>query len=275
MLIGALLRSKGTGTLDSITTEFKDILNKLIDTDTKYRSLLDSNMPAVYVVDCKDIASILKKELSTTLTSKSYGTLSADFGGYDKVSEFFNEEGIDIIGEIISDTNFESELSLHLYNSFLTNTGTLVKERRVSRNLEVDYTIVKGPTIKQIKPNTLDSVFTAVTNYYVKYRSNVTNIIRRPPINYSSIEAQGALLGKKVKDSLKNIGVFRVTDTSKYVSVPNNLSHVICGPSFSLVVENVNKVLDAAFRTFIHNKNNDILQHKAEYKDAANNNNKL
>lgn len=64
MLLGAILRAKGPKSIQEVEAVFNKVLKDVEAADFNYRDILTAYTPAIYVVDCKDIATTFKRELS-------------------------------------------------------------------------------------------------------------------------------------------------------------------------------------------------------------------
>lgn len=273
MMFGAYITDK-SGPIEQITKEMQGLVSEINTAGNRYREILTKNTPAIYVVDCEDVANILSLELSTKRSTKNFsksGELEASFGGNSRLKEFVKADGLDAISAFMSDKSLVSELAGFLYTSFSSGGTVIGKSSKTTQTLfgaivETEYS--PSGTYRAIPAGNLSEIYKNCENLYVKYRGAVAAEMRGGR-SYAKIQALGVKLGKDLFDYLKSIDTFIVSDSSKFIKLPNKKSVVICGSSFNTVVTATNRVLDNAFRYFIYNKNKELLDYFKSYDDRT------
>lgn len=273
MMFGAYISDKN-GPLENISKEFQVLVDEINASGKRYRDILTQNTPAVYVVNCDDIAATIKAELSKNKSTKQFGPsqeLSASMGGIPRLKEFIKPDGIDIVSALVSEPGFQAELSEHLFKAFSTGGSVIAKSSKTTQGffgatVEIEY--APSGKYKPIPYGNLTDVYNKVQALYVKYRGAVAAEMRGQK-SYAKIQAMGVRLGKELRDTLQDISNFIAKDAGKYIKLPSSNSLVVCGASFDGVVTSVNRVLDNAFRQFIYLKNKDLLLQFKTYEDRT------
>jgi hypothetical protein len=285
-LLDLILGGRAAGLQKEVNKELQDkysrIVKKLTEAASNFRALITENTPAVYIVDCRDIAQTIALELSKNKTTKTYGTtnqLQATFGGEERILDMFNktvlEKGeevniVDILNNIMQDSKMVDELAKALYTSLNNGTSSISK----SSNSQTGF--ISGPQRQALQKNEFRKVFyNEINTVYKQYLKEVSIIMSSKgteAFEYSKIELKGIELGKKLREKLQNISTFIATD--KVVKLPNNLSVVVVANTFQAAVDAVNKNLEAALLVFLSSKNSLIIQALREY-DPKNKNSKF
>lgn len=284
-LLDLILGGRAAGIQKEVNKELQDkysrIIRKLTEASSNFRALITENTPAVYVVDCKDIAETIVLEFSRTKTTKTYGTsnkIAATFGGEERIGEMFEKTVlsggediniVDILNSLMQEPNTSNELAEALYKSLNQGTSSIVK------NSDAKAGFVPGPQRQALAKNEFRKIFYNEINIvYKEYLKEVAIIMSTKgtgDFEYVKIELKGIELGKKLRDKLQNITTFIATD--KVVRLPNNLSVVVVANSFEAAVDSVNKNLASALLVFLSNKNSIIIRALKEY-DPKNKNSK-
>lgn len=274
MLFGAYITSKD-GPVEAIAKDFQELVDEINTAGSRYRDIITKNTPAIYVVDCEDIARTIQAELSTKKTTRVFGSdeleLAASLGGTAKLKEFLKPEGFDIISAVVNEPNFVSELSDYLFKAFSTGGSVLKRNSKTTQGLfgvQVETSYEVSGTYKPIPTGTLADLYNKIKVHYVKYRSSVAAEMRGSR-NYTKIQAHGVKLGTDLTNTLKNISNFLVQDANKYIVLPNKKTIVVSGASFDSVVAAVNRVLDNAFKYYIYSKNVELLNYFKTYEDRT------
>jgi hypothetical protein len=273
MMFGAYISDKN-GPIENISKEFQSLIDEVNTSGRRYRDILTQNTPAVYVVNCDDVAATLVAELSKNKSTRQFGSsqdLAAAMGGIPRLKEFIKPDGIDPVSALVSEPGFQTELAEYLFKAFSTGGSVLTKTSKTTQSffgatVATEY----SPTskYKAIPQGNLSDIYNKVSSLYVKYRGSVASEMRGSK-SYTRIQALGIRLGKDLRDTLQNTSNFIVKDANKYIKLPTNRSLAVCGASFDGVVASVNRVLDNAFRYFIYLKNKDLLLYFKTYEDRT------
>jgi len=279
MMFGAFISDKSSP-VEVLTKEMQALVKEINSAGARYRTILTQNTPAIYVVDCQDIARVLKKELSKTKSTETFGNtvknqLDAEFGGLSRIKEFIKPDGIDLIDSIVNQNGFENELAEALYKAFSTGGTVLSRVQSTKQTMfgvVVEINFEKTSTFKPIPIDSLSKLQAKLSGTYLKYRSSVAAEMRQASTNYTKIQALGVKLGKDCSDILKGFSNFIAKDGNTLIALPSDKSLVVCGPSFDGVVTAVNRVLDNAFKNFLFEKSTEALQYLKDYSDKGKDN---
>lgn len=272
MLFGSYITSKDSP-VEAIAKDFQQLIDEINSAGSRYRDILTKNTPAIYVVDCEDVARTIQAELSSKKTTRVFGSgeLTASLGGTARLKEFIKPDGFDSINAVVNEPGFVADLADFLYKSFSSGGSVLKRNSKTTQGLfgvQVETSYEPSGTYKAIPEGTLTDLYTKVQGHYIKYRASVAEEMRGSR-NYNKIQSHGVKLGRDLSDTLKNISNFLVTDAKKHIVLPNSKTVVVSGASFDSLVTAVNRVLDNAFKYFMYNKNVELLNYFKTYEDRT------
>jgi hypothetical protein len=273
-LLDLILGGRTAGMEKEINKELQEkysrIIKKLTEASSNFREFITENTPAVYIVDCQDIAQTIVLELSKKATKKQYGTVNkieATYGGEERLLQAFEKTVIDdnkdiniidIVDAAMQEPGTVSELANALYKSLNEGTSSIIKNTSILSDVGFE----KGPNRKALEKGVFRKVFydqiNGIYRQYIKDVADIMNTRGTGDFEYSKIELKGIELGKKLREKLQSISTFIATD--KVVKLPNSLSVVVVANSFKAAVDAVNKNLEAALLVFLSNKNTLIIR---------------
>jgi hypothetical protein len=273
-LLDLILGGRTAGMEKEINKELQEkysrIIRKLTEASSNFREFITENTPAVYIVDCQDIAQTIVSFFPKKATKKEYGTLNkveATYGGKERVLQMFQEtvinEGedvdiVDIVYAAMQEPGTVNDLADALYKSLNEGTSSIVKNTGAISGIGFD----EGPRRQALEKNSFRKVFydqiNGIYRQYIKDVADIMNSRGTGDFEYSKIELKGIELGKKLREKLQSISTFIATD--KVVKLPNSLSVVVVANSFKAAVDAVNKNLEAALLVFLSNKNTLIIR---------------